>query len=376
MPEILYQINPDRTKPWNDLPDLPIAESLYRNISVLEHLVKAKEALGRLQGRSIAISNPAMLINSISLQEAKASSEIENIFTTDDELYKSYSETMTKPMQASVKEVLRYKEALWKGLERLRKENGFTLTYFVETMQQIKQVEEGLRPPFSQTVILRGGSGPNSGKPVYTPPRGSGILEQKMENLCSFLNDDVAFPIDPVLKLAIGHFQFEAIHPFRDGNGRTGRIFCIHVLTQKGVLDLPILYLSRYILTNKSEYYRVLEGISQRGNWAEYFMFMLTAIHHMANLTYEKINRILASKEAIQAEIEKQSNFKNPEQLVQMIFHQPFSKVKHFTDKGLYAENTAREYLNRLSQMGVLEKRTIQGHSYYFNIELGSILGD
>ena len=376
MPEIRYKINPDRTKPWNELPDLPIAESLYRNLPVFEQLVLAKEALGKLQGRSIAISNPALLINSISLQEAKASSEIENIFTTDDELYKSYSETMDEPPQGPVKEVLRYKEALWKGYETVKRDGGFSQAYFIETMQEIKQVDEGMRPPFAQTIILQGGTGPNAGKTVYTPPRGSKILEEKMENLCRFINDDGAYPLDPVLKMAIGHFQFEAIHPFRDGNGRTGRIFCIHVLTQKGILDMPILYLSRYILSHKIDYYKVLEGVSQRGNWEAYLIFMLTAIHHTANLTYEKINRILAAKEAIQAEIIKQANFKNPEQLVQMIFNQPFSKVKHFTEKGVYAENTARDYLNRLCTMGVLEKKNIQGHFYYFNTELGTILGD
>ena len=376
MAEILYRINPDRTKPWNDLPELPLNEVLYRNVAILEKLISAKEAVGRLQGRSIAIPNPAILINTIALQEAKASSEIENVFTTDDELYKTYSETLQEPSQGPVKEVLYYKEALWKGFEWLKTNPGFSTGYFVEVMEQIKQTSEGIRPPLAQTVILQGGSGPNSGKPVYTPPRGPQILEQKLENLCQFLNDDTSYAIDPVLKMAIGHFQLEAIHPFRDGNGRTGRIFCIHCLTQKQVLDLPILYLSQYILRNKAEYYEVLAGVTQQGNWEKYLLFMLDAVEKMANLTYQKINQILSAREAILAEVEKQPGLRNPEALVNMIFQQPFSKVKHFTDKGLYAENTARDYLNRLCALGILEKKTIQGHHYYSNLELGSILGD
>ena len=190
------------------------------------------------------------------------------------------------------------------------------------------------------------------------------------------MNDDEQFPLDPLLKMAIGHFQFEAIHPFRDGNGRTGRVFNIHYLTQKGLLDYPILFLSRYIIQNKDDYYGGLAGVSQRGDWQKWIIYMLRAVESTSILTFQKINHIIAAKDAILEVVEKSTNVKRPEQLIQVVFTQPYTKVKHLTDAGLYAENTARAYLNELARIGVLEKRTIQGHHYYLNLELYNILAD
>jgi len=370
----LYAINPSRDVPWNALPDLPIAQALWRTPEVLEQLGQAREALGRLHGRSVAIPNQGLLINSISLQEAKASSAIENIFTTDDELYRAFSETAAERLEGPAKEVLRYREALWSGYDYLRASSGFTRDYFIRIFREIKQVEEGLRPPFSPTIIRQGGSGFNAGKAIYTPPRGAGILEAKLDNLVAFVNDDETYPLHPLLKMAIGHFQFEAIHPFRDGNGRTGRIFNIHYLVQKGLLDYPILYLSRYILEHKEAYYGALAGVSQRGDWATWLLYMLRAVEVTANLTFEKINRILAAREAILEVVAAQKNLRRPEQLVQQIFTQPITRVKHLTQDRTYAENTAREYLNQLVALQVLEKQTLGGNHYYLNRELYSIL--
>lgn len=153
-----YKINPDRNTPWNDLPDLPLDEALYKNIEVYEQLGKSKEALVRLYGRSIAIPNQCLLFNSISLQEAKASSEIENIFTTEDELYKAFSENNKEPSDGAVKEVLRYREALWKGYEYLKSHDTFDLDYFIQMMQVVKQTNQRFRPPFAQTYIRQGGT--------------------------------------------------------------------------------------------------------------------------------------------------------------------------------------------------------------------------
>lgn len=372
----LYPINPDRNKPWNALPELPIAPELYRTVEVFEQLGRTKEALGRLQGRSIAIPNQGLLINTISLQEAKASSAIENVFTTDDELYQAFSQDHSEQDEGPAKEVLRYREALWSGMKYLQKTGQFDREYFVQTVREIKQTNEGIRPAFAQTYIRQGGSGPNAGKPIYTPPRGEKVVEHKLDNLCHFMNDDRQFPTDPLLKMAIGHFQFEAIHPFRDGNGRTGRVFNIHFLTQKGLLDFPILFLSKYILENKHEYYNGLAGVSQRGDWQTWLVYMLRAVEATSHLTFEKINRILSAKEAILLEIEKNTDIRRPDQLVEAIFTQPYSKVKHLTQKGLYAENTARDYLNKLAELQVLEKRTIRGHHYYLNLELYHILAE
>jgi Fic family protein len=371
-----YKINPDRTKPWNDIPELPLAEELYKTTEVLEQLVASRAALARLQGRSIAIPNQGLLINTISLQEAKASSAIENIFTTDDELYKAYSDQKYQSAQGASKEVLRYREALWTGFDYLKPLPGFDQQYFVNIYQEINQASDGIRPAFLQTVIIQGGSGTNAGQVVYTPPRGHRIPEKKLQNLIDFMNNERDYKIDPLIKMAIGHFQFEAIHPFRDGNGRTGRIFNIHYMTKTGLLDFPILFLSRYIMDHKEDYYTLLSGVSTRGDWKSWIMYMLKAVESTSNITYSKINQILAVKEAILEEVVKRKDIRRPEQLIQLIFTQPFTKVKHLEDAGLYAEKTARNYLNTLSDIGVLERKSIEGSHYYLNLELYRILSE
>lgn len=371
-----YKINPDRDKPWNDLPELPLNNKLYEDLDIYLQLGDTKAALGRLQGRSIAIPNQGLLINSISLQEAKASSQIENIFTTDDELYKAYSDSPEKPISASTKEVLNYREALWEGFEYLKETHSFDETYFINIYRIVSQLKDGIRKPIAQTYIKQGGTGPNAGKAIYTPPRGQNIVEAKLKNLIDFLNDDDTYPLDPLLKMAIGHFQFEAIHPFRDGNGRTGRIFNIHYLTKKGLLDYPILFLSRYIIEHKEDYYEGLSGITQRGNWKNWFLYMLKAIEVTSNLTYNKINDIIAAKDALLDAIVEKNEIVRPESLVNALFTQPFTRVSHLVESKLYAENTARKYLDSLSQQGVLEKRLIQGGSYYLNLELYRILSE
>ncbi len=371
----MYTINPDRTKPWNGLPDLPIAGELYKTIAIYEQLGNSKAALARLQGRSIAIPNQGLLINSISLQEAKASSEIENIFTTDDELYKAYSDTHTSELSGSAKEILNYREALWLGYGHLRANPRFDGKYFVKVYQQLTQYNDGVRSPVAQTYIKTGGTGPNAGKPSYTPPRGPGVLEDKLDNLGDFLNDDEKYPLDPLLKMAIGHFQFEAIHPFRDGNGRTGRVFNIHYLTAKGLLDYPILFMSRFILDNKEDYYAGLSGITQTGNWQQWLLYILKAVEVTANLTYDKINDIISAKEAILEYAQKQK-IPRAEALVNALFTQPFTRVKHLTETRLYAENTARKYLDQLAKAGVLEKAILSGNAYYKNLELFRILSE
>lgn len=371
-----YLINPDRSKPWNNLPDVPPDRETYQDVDILVQLGNAKAALGRLQGRSIVIPNQGLLINSISLQEAKASSAIENIFTTDDELYKAFSEQRIDQLQGPAKEILNYREALWSGYEHLNQHPYFDENYFVKMYRVVSQFNDGIRTPVAQIYIKEGGTGPNAGKAFYTPPRGPGIVEAKLHNLIDFLNDDGNYPIDPLLKMAIAHFQFEAIHPFRDGNGRTGRIFNIHYLTQKGLLDYPILFLSRYIMEHKDDYYAGLAGITQRGDWKSWLLFMLKTVEATSNLTYNKINDIIAAKDAIIHHIISETKIIRPEILVNALFTQPFTKVTHLTQRQQYAENTARNYLDELSKIGILEKRIIQGSSYYLNLELYRILSE
>ena len=377
MSKYKFPINPDRNIPWNNLPDLPIHESGYRTIEVFEQLGKSKEALARLHGRSVAIPNQALLINTISLQEAKISSEIENIFTTDDELYQAYSETQEEvKVKGASKEVLRYREALWAGHNYLTYSRNFNEEYLVKIYQTIKKATDGIRPASAHTYIKQGGSGPNAGKAIYTPPRGKGIVEKKVKNLLEFVNDDTKYPIDPLLKMAIAHYQFEAIHPFRDGNGRAGRIFNINILTQKGLLDMPVLFLSRYILDHKDDYYSNLIGVTQRGMWEPWILFMLKAIEVTSNLTFDKINDIIAAKNGIAKAISEDTKIRKSEELIQRIFTHPLTKVNHLMNDKIYAEGTARNYLNKLCEIGILEKRTISGHHYYLNLELYRILSE
>lgn len=371
----LYSVNPDRNTPWNALPELPIHRDLYRTVEIYEQLGKAKEALGLLAGRSTAIPNQALLINSITLQEAKESSAIENVFTTDDDLYQAFSDhKFDDQVPAPTKEVLRYREAIWEGHEYLKEHQEFDTDYFISLYREIKETRDGIRPPFAQTYIRQGGSGPNAGKRIYTPPKGKGVVEEKLQNLTEFLNKDEMPPKEPLLKMAIAHFQFEAIHPFRDGNGRTGRILNIHYLTMAGLLELPILFMSRFIIEHKAEYYDTLAGVSQRGDWESWILYMLRAVESTARLTYHKVNDILDAREAVLKAVEEEKSFQRPDQLIDRIFTQPFTKVNHLTDAGIYAENTARNYLNELADMGVLEKKQIKGRHYYLNIELERIL--
>jgi Fic family protein len=376
MSELLYPINPNRDIPWNNIPSLPIREELHQTIEILRILGDAKAALGKLQGRSVVIPNQGLLINTISLQEAKISSEIENIFTTDDELYKAFSDKNNDSNGAS-KEVLRYREALWSGFKYLQSTRKFDQKYFIQVFQEIKQTTDTVRPGFVPLTIKQGGTGPNAGQVIYTPPRDSAVIQDKLENLVSFVNNDEQFKIDYLIKMAIAHYQFEAIHPFRDGNGRTGRIFNINYLTNKGLLDVPILFLSRYILDHKSDYYSGLIGVSQRGDWKSWLLFMLRAVENTSNQTFNKINDIVSAKDSILEHIKKEDpKLRNPEDLLDVLFTQPFTKVKHLTESKIYSENTAREYLNKLCNMQVLEKKVLDGHHYYLNLELYRILSE
>jgi len=376
MSKILYSINPDRNVPWNEIPELPISKELYQTIEILEKLGDAKAALARLHGRSAVIPNQGLLINTISLQEAKISSAIENIFTTDDELYKAYSDQKAETIGSS-KEVLRYREALWSGYNYLQETGQFDLDYFIQVFQEIKQTKDGFRPNFLNTTIKQRGTGPHAGQVIYTPPKGVTIIKDKLENLINFLNDDEQYNIDHLLKMSIAHFQFEAIHPFRDGNGRTGRVFNIHYLTNKGLLDIPILFLSRYILDHRDDYYSGLMGVSQRGNWKGWILFMLRAIENTSNITFHKINEIVSVKDSILEFVKNDiRKFRNPEILIEYLFTQPLTKVNHLVNTGNYAENTARDYLNRLCDLQVMEKKEIAGHHYYLNLELHRILSE
>lgn len=372
-----YSINPDRNIPWNDLPLLPISEPNYKLIDVYEHLGRAKEGLGLLSGRLIAIPDPTIFINSLALQEAKDSSAIENIFTTEDDLYKAFSQSkLEENIPPAAKEVMYYREALLIGLNHLQEKGKFDKDYFIKLYQVIKQTSDGIRPAFSETVIRQAGTGPNAGKIVYTPPRGTELLLDKLENLIHFLNNTNTPPMEPLLKMAIAHYQFEAIHPFRDGNGRIGRILNVHYVAKTGLLEYPVLYLSQYITANKHDYYETLAGVSQRGDWQSWLIYILKAVDYTSRRTYQKINDIINAKERMLKHLIENTEIRNPELLVNSLFQQPYCKVNYLVDAGHYAENTARDYLNKLADIQMVEKKVLSGRHYYVNLELLNILNN
>lgn len=369
-----YSLNSTRTQPWDALPELPLAPALYETIPVYAQLARSRAALGRLQGRSAVIPNQGLLLNPISLLEAKASSTIENTFTTDDDLYRAFSEQTFRQGETcsgAIKQVLRYREALWHGHDYLRGRADFNQEYFVRVYRQLQPTGDGLRP---SPVVKHDGMVSDVGAGTFTPPRGTGSLKDRLANLLTFMNDDERYPLDPLLKMAIGHFQFEAIQPFGEGNGRAGRVFNIHYLTHKGLLAYPILLLSKYIVTYKAEYYATLNGVAQRGDWAAWLLFMLRAIEVTATDTYHKINDIMAAKDAVLRAVLTNTRLEHPEQLVNMLFTQPFTTVKHLTNARLYTESIAHKYLNQLTEIGVLGVRSIDDHQYYINLELHRIL--
>lgn len=251
----------DRNQPYNQLPLLPPPDEKVITVEMMQAVNNANKALAELKGLAKKLPNQSMLVNTIALREAKASTEIENIFTTDDELYKALSGN-DNGLKGNAKEVLRYRQALWQGYRNMNKKGKFSVDLMVSIYQEIKEVNDGIRPPQTETTIKKRGSGKLGSTVVYTPPRGEKVINEKLDNLISYLNDDKKYAYDPLIKLAVSHYQFEAIHPFRDGNGRAGRILSILLMIHKKLLDVPILYLSAYIIENKDDYYNLLNNVT------------------------------------------------------------------------------------------------------------------
>jgi len=260
-------------------------------INILEALNKANKALAELKGIAKKLPNQSMLVNTIALREAKASSEIENIFTTDEELYQSLTIKETE-LKGGAKEVLFYRQALWTGYNDIIEKKTVDLDVIRKTYQKIKQINDGIRPHQTETVIMKRGSGLLGGSVVYTPPRGIEIIKAKLDNLFEFINDDEKYPYDPLIKIAIAHYQLEAIHPFRDGNGRVGRILNILIMIQKQLLEVPILYLSAYVIRNKEDYYYLLNKVTATDIWEKWIIFMLQVIEETSLYTINKIEAI------------------------------------------------------------------------------------
>lgn len=365
----------DRNIPYNQLPPLPPATDLYLDKDVVDKLTLASRRLAELKGLASSLPNQSIFVNTIALREAKASSAIENIFTTDDELYKSLSYQEDEYPEGSAKEILHYREALWRGYRDIVSDKTMTLETIIDVYRQIKRSSDGIRPYLAEVVIKKRGWGSLVAETVYTPPRGKGVVEKKMAELLAFMNDDVKFPIDPLLKMAMAHYQFEAIHPFRDGNGRTGRILCILYLKQKQLLDLPILYLSAYILKNKDEYNYRLNGVTGTMLWKPWVLYMLEAVSQTAEYTSDKILRIKALMERTSG-IMADNNLPVARMDIPRLFEQPYIRPKNLLSDKIKSINTAKKYLTKLESLGMLSKEKVGKEFIWLNAELMSILSD
>lgn len=365
----------DRTQPFNDLPLLPPSKNMEEDIEVMKKLVAASRALATTNSSIHRLPNPTMLINTIALQEAQTSTAIENIFTTEDELYKAVSETVREEnIKPATKEVLRYREALWEGYNIIQAKGMIDMDCVISTFRQIKNSTSGIRPAQTLTVIRRGQSEFRSGEVVYTPPRGVGIIEAKMANLIEYLNDDDKYPADPLIKMCVAHYQLEAIHPFSDGNGRTGRILNLLYLVNKGLLGKPVLYLSKYIMINKDDYYYHLSGVTQRGSWKPWVLYMLDAVEKTAELTNQLIISIINQMEATLAH--GKSNIKwYGKEVNEAIFSQPYIKPKFIGDLlGITSRTTLTKYFGELVASGILSPGKDGRDVYYINDDLIQIL--
>ncbi|MCD4698075.1 MAG: Fic family protein [Bacteroidales bacterium] len=365
----------DRNKPYNDLPFLPPKNEIDNDPVILKKLVTASRSLASVNINILRLPNPFMLVNTIALQEAKTSTEIENIFTTGDELYKAISDTLREEKaDPATKEVLRYREALWAGYHTLREKRIIDPDLIIKIFQQIKNTSSGIRPPQALVVIKRGQNEFKSGEIIYTPPRGQGIVEKFLDNLIEYLNDENKYPSDPLIKMCVAHFQFEAIHPFQDGNGRAGRILNLLYLTNKELLSHPFLYLSKYIIVNKDDYYYKLGAVTQQQAWKNWILFMLDAVEKTAGLTNNLINEILDQMNATydfgKAKLKWYSKEVN-----EAIFSQPYIKSKTIgavLDKS--SRTTLTKYLNELTELKILRSQKDGNEVFYLNDDLIRIL--
>jgi len=356
----------DPGKPYNALPLLPPAVDL-ETTAVLKKCISAHRTLAELKGMGETIPNQSILINSITLQEARSSSEIENIITTNDALFQAFTASTSK-VDLATKEVLRYREAIWEGFTLLKQRPLLTTNLFVQIYQTIKQTQAGIRKVPGTTIANAA-----TGKVVYTPPQGEDIIREKLRNLENFIHSEDQ--TDLLTRMAVMHYQFESIHPFTDGNGRTGRILNILFLTACGLLDIPVLYLSKYIIENKQEYYRLLRNVTEKDEWEPWVLFMLDAVEQTASYTRDKILSI----RALLDEMLDEAKVKLPErvyskELIELLFHQPYTKTQFLVDAGIAKRQTAAEYLKALEEEKFLQSQKIGKEKLYLNVRLYKLL--
>lgn len=353
------------------IPELPIADlSELETRAVLKKTAEAHRYLAELKGVATTIPNEAILINTLALQEAKDSSEIENIVTTHDELYKAHLNVEASTSVAA-KEVQDYAFALRHGFSAVRSTKLIRLSDILNVQQELERNKAGLRR-LPGTELKNAATG----EVVYTPPQHAKDVERLMANLVTYINDDTLCEADPLVKMAIIHHQFESIHPFYDGNGRTGRILNLLYLVSKDLLNLPVLYLSRHFIRNKAEYYRQLQQVRDTGEWESWLLYMLEAIISTAQLTIRLIQEmqilIRQYKHRMREELPKIYR----QELLNNLFNHPYTKIEFVMEDLQVSRITATRYLELLVNHGFLVKEKIGRSNYYINQPLVRLLTD
>jgi Fic family protein len=329
-------------KPYNSLQLLPPKSEIIETRVVLKACIKARAALGELKQAAELIPNQAMLINTLPLLEAQASSEIENIVTTTDKLFQHINRPELRADPAT-KEALRYSHALLRGYQAL-KERPLCTGTGEQVCSMIKGVDMTVRR--SSGTVLKNDA---TDKIIYTPPQGETLLRDLLHNWESFLHNEV--DLDPLIRMAVGHYQFEAIHPFADGNGRTGRVLNSLFLIHEDLLTLPILYLSRYIIQNKTDYYRLLQNVTEKQEWKPWLLYIIKGVEDTAIWTIAKIAAIRKLLENTVAYIRQELPKIYSYELVSLIFELPYCRISNVTESGIAKRQTASQYLKQLVDM-------------------------
>lgn len=356
----------ERSRPYNQLPLIPPKADIETK-AVLKKTVSAGRALAELKGVGETIPNQSMLINTIVLREAQSSSEIENVITTTDALFKAFT-AKTNKIDSATKEVLRYREALWEGFNTLKKSPVLSTNVFIKIVQTIKENRAGIRnAPGTQIADT------TTGEVLYTPPEGEQVIRDKLKNLEDYIH--AKNKVDPLIKLGIIHYQFEAIHPFFDGNGRAGRILNILFLAYKDLLAIPVLYLSKYIIDNKGDYYRLLREVTEKDKWEPWLLFMLEAVEQTSAYTRDKIINIrLLLEKTLEDARNKLPERVYSKELIELLFHQPYTKGQFLVDAGIAERKTAADYLKELEKVGIVKSKKIGKENLYLNVKLFNLL--
>lgn len=354
--------------PYNELPEIPNRRTLHTR-AVLSATIRASRVLAELKASGGLIPNQALLLRSMLLQEASASSQIENVVTTNDKLYRALSESR-EPTDTHTREVLRYGEAAFQGFEQIKMGRPISPSLITNIVEVIKNPGFGVRTGDDCRIQNEG-----TRETIYTPPVGKERILAMLDKLCNYINEEQE--TDPLIKMAAAHYQFEAIHPFPDGNGRTGRVLNILVLISHELLSLPVLFLSHRILRSKAEYYDRLLGVTVQGDWESWLLYMLEAVESTAHLT-------LTMLKSVKGELEKAVSFAQEEmkagysrELLETVFAQPFTRVAHLVGNRIAARNTSARYLKELERIGILKSFVAGRDRLYFNSALyGALMLD